>query len=525
MEAVTEWLRREKEQWEPSGKVFRQYAPLAIKTSLIGIFLCHAQFLINGYTSPDGTNEGLFFYWNQRWALSIGRWILEYLSESVANVVMPPIYLAFNGVCAAIVMLLWADMWKMRCRSTIVLGTLSLVVAISVTSQNLFIYFAYVYGFSMLMMVFAAYLVLTKRGIANFILAVLCLTLGSGGYQAYIGFATGTIVLTLILDCLQECRIVEIARKTGKALVMGVLGAVLYCLILQEELSRYNVSLSDYRGMNSFSIGRIFRDLLPNIRMAYHDFKVYFTQGNIHLGKVMLLVLLGVTVLLGLGLLRLLRKRAVQGAILMGLVLLLPLAINVIDILTGSEQSYLTIYPMQALVPFALMLAEHEQGKLWWKRLVRCGASAVVFAVCWLSVIIAYATYHTIGLAYKYVGTLTNAILTSVLTSGDYTPETRVLIAGLPDESESQKFNFLRDITIYNKEFVFWPNATNGVLGNWKHYIYDYHGLWIGEVSTDEYYEILDSAEFAGMPVYPAEGSLKKFDDILVVKLEEDPPR
>lgn len=522
---MAEWLRREKAQWEPSIQIFRRYAPLAIKTALIGMFLCHAQFLINGYTSPDGTNEGLFFYWNQRWALSIGRWGLEYLSESVANVVMPPIYLAFNGLCAAIAMMLWADLWQIRGRVTIVLGALSLVVAVSVTDQNLFIYFAYVYGFSMLMMVLAAYLVLTKRGFLSFLAAVLCLTLGSGGYQAYIGFATGTILLTLMVYCLQGRPLSEIGKKTGKVLAMGALGAVLYYLILQEELARYDVPLSDYKGMSSFSIGRVFRDLLPNIRMAYRDFLEYFTRGNIHLGKVMLVVLLGTIVLLGLWFLKLLRKNPLHAVILAALTMLLPVGINVIDILTGVEQNYLTIYPMQIIVPFALMLAEHEQGALWWRRLVRFGAGAAACAVCWLSVIIAYATYHTIGLAYKYVGTLTDAILTSVFTSGDYTPDTRVLIAGLPDESESQKFNFLRDITIYDKDFVFWPNATNGVLGNWKHYIYDYHGLWIGEVSTDEYYEILDSEEFSEMPVYPAEGSLQKFDDILVVKLEEDPPR
>ena len=55
------WLRREREQWAPSAAVFRSNAGLAVKTALIGIFLCHALFLINGYTSPDGTNEGLAY--------------------------------------------------------------------------------------------------------------------------------------------------------------------------------------------------------------------------------------------------------------------------------------------------------------------------------------------------------------------------------------------------------------------------------------------------------------------------------
>ena len=128
------------------------------------------------------------------------------------------------------------------------------------------------------------------------------------------------------------------------------------------------------------------------------------------------------------------------------------------------------------------------------------------------------------ALAYEYVDTLTDAILTRVLNDTDYTPDTRVLIAGLPDESEAQKFNLLYDKSAYTKNMVFWDGRA-GVLGNWKHYIYDYHGLWIGEISTDEYYDIIDSSDFAAMPVYPAEGSLQKFDDILVVKLDENPPR
>ena len=90
--------------------------------------------------------------------------------------------------------------------------------------------------------------------------------------------------------------------------------------------------------------------------------------------------------------------------------------------------------------------------------------------------------------------------------------------------AQHKQFNFLFDKSAYTKNMVFWDGRA-GVLGNWKHYLYDYHGVWIGEVDTDEYYDIIDSEAFKEMPVYPAEGSLEKFDDILVVKLEENPPR
>ena len=95
------------------------------------------------------------------------------------------------------------------------------------------------------MTVLAAYLVLHKKGILSFLSAVLLLTLSMGCYQAWIGFATGTIVMTLMLDCLDERPLPEILRRAGKALAMGLAGAAVYFVILQIELHRYNVELSD----------------------------------------------------------------------------------------------------------------------------------------------------------------------------------------------------------------------------------------------------------------------------------------
>lgn len=172
---------RKKEQWTPSTATFRRYAGLVLKTALLGMFLCHALFVLHGYTSPDGTNEGLYYYWNQRWALSIGRWLMRYLSAIGGNVVMPAVFVAFNAVCTAATVLLLADLWKIRSKVTLVLATLALIVAPSVIEQNLVICVGYSYGFSMLMTTLAAYLVLARTGWLDFVLAVLCLTLGLGG--------------------------------------------------------------------------------------------------------------------------------------------------------------------------------------------------------------------------------------------------------------------------------------------------------------------------------------------------------
>lgn len=518
------WFRREKERWTPSAEIFRTYGGLVLRTAMLGMFLCHALFVVYGYTSPDGTNEGLYSFWNQRWALSIGRWMMKYLSAVGANVVMPALFMAFNAVCIAAAVLLLADLWRMRSKAFLVLATLSLVVAPSVIEQNMVIHVAYSYGFSLVMTVLSAYLVLKAEGLLYFVLSVLCLAVGLGGYQAWIGFAAGTVLMTLLLDCREEQPLAQIGRRLGRAAAMGLLGGALYFAVLQVEIRRQGVALSAKGGLSGFGAGSFFQNLGQGVLQAYRDFALYYTKGPNHTGKALLLVLLGVAVLVGLNVLRLARRRKPQAALLAVFALLLPLAIGLVDLVVPGNINTLMSHPLQLMVPFALALAERENAALWWRRLVRLGAGAAVVLVCWLSTVVCYATYQTVAMAYRYVDTLTDAILTRVLNSTDYTADTRVLIAGLPDESQAQVFNFLWDKSAYTKNMVFW-DGTAGVLGNWKHYIYDYHGIWIGEISTDEYTDIIDSKEFAAMPLYPAEGSLQKFDDILVVKLEEDPPR
>ena len=269
MDTLSRWLTAEREQWRGCAETFRKYASAVFKAAFLGMFLCHALFLFYGYTSPDGTNEGLFYYWNQNWALSIGRWMMRYLSAAGCNVVMPAIFLAFNAACTAVAMLLLADLWHIESKPLLILSTVSLVVAPSVIEQHLVIYMAYVYGFSLLLTALASYLVLAKKGCPSFVVAVLALACGMGGYQAWIGFATGVIVMTLMLACLQERPLPDIFRRAGKALAMGLLGAAVYFAVLQFEIHRYNIELSDKGGLSGFGAGSFLSGLGSKILQAY----------------------------------------------------------------------------------------------------------------------------------------------------------------------------------------------------------------------------------------------------------------
>ena len=48
-------------------------------------------------------------------------------------------------------------------------------------------------------------------------------------------------------------------------------------------------------------------------------------------------------------------------------------------------------------------------------------------------------------------------------------------------------------------------------------------GIDPGEVDMAQYCEIVESDEFAVMPLYPASGSVARIDGVIVAKLSADP--
>ncbi len=525
MGKIEDWISNQKKQWESCVKTFSAHWKTASIASLLGMFLCHALFLSTGNTSPDGVGEGLYFYEGQDWALCIGRWMMRYLSAAGCRVVMPAVFLFFNALCTAVVVLLLADLWKCSSKWFVALSAVALVTAPSVIEQCLVIYMMYDYGFSMLMMTMAAYLVLTKKGKAPFVTAAVCLALGLAGYQAWIGFAAGIVAMTLILQSKEERPAKEILQTAAKAIGMALTGGAAYFVILKLESRRYHIPLGDKGGLNSFGVKSLSQNLVSGTLQAYKDFGLYFTQGPNRTGAAFFLVLLGTVVLLAVTAIHLAHSRKMaQAGILIVLVVLLPFAINVVDVIVPGEINVLMSHPMQMLLPFALVLTTKTFMKQHLKKLAGFVAGGAVALVCWHCTITAYASYQTVATTYRYVGTLTSAILTRVLNDTRYTQGTRLLIAGIPDEKEAQVNNPLFERSAYVKNMIFW-NGASSMLGGWENYIYDYYGIWTGKIEYEEYAQVVNSAKFEEMPVYPADGSVQKFDDILVVKLVENPPQ
>ena len=468
------WWRQ---RWQ---EVLRPRLPLALVSTGLSMLFTHYLFLVNGYTGPDGLCEGLLWATNLNWNIRLGRWLMAWSREASLSLVLPAIFFAANTVAIALAVLLLA--------------------------------------------VAAVYLAWTGPDLLSGALAVLCMACSLGGYQAYVGIAAGLTLLTLMLACLRTEPLRPVLARVGAMLGVGVLGGILYFGVVKLEQLHYGTTMADYCGADQISAGKSLSLLVPSLQHAYSDFFLYCRMETGHIGQALWLLLVASALFVVLWRLRALLRHPAHLALLVASSVLLPLAFNVIDVIaTDVRVDRLMSYPMQLLLPFCFALWTLPETKTL-RRTRRAAATLLMAAVCWLFALSANATYRTVELSYHYVGSLTDAILDQVLADPAYTADTKLLMAGFPDESRVQASNGLYWYSQYQRSPLFW-GGTHGILDCWPTYLYDYHGIDTHGVTLEEYENIVGSQELAAMPVWPAQGSIAPFGDTLVVKLQQDPPQ
>lgn len=510
--------------WRARREAIRPSLPTTLVAAALALVFCHYLFLTTGYTGPDGLCEGLLWGTNLSWNIRLGRWLMAWSRSASLTIVMPALFFAANTLGIGLAVALLADLWRIRGRGFLIWASIAFAVAPALVWQALVVHLALCFALAMLLAILAVYLVWQGEDLLSFVLAVLCMACSMGGYQAYAGFAAGLTLLTLLLACLRTEPLRPVLAKTGKMLAMGVLGGILYLVIVKVELWRYGTTMADYCGADQISLGKSLSLLGTSLQRAYGDFLAYCKMDTAHIGTAFwnLLVLTALFAVVWYA--RALLRHPGHLAVAVAAVVLLPLAFNMIDVIaTDVRIDRLMSYPMQLLLPFCYAVWQlPETATL--ARTRRAVGTVLTALVCWLFAISATATYRTVELSYNYVGSLTDSILNQILADPDYTAESKLLMAGFPDESRVQDTNALAWFSQYQRSPLFW-DGTHGILDCWPTYLYDYHGIETNGVTLEEYEQIVTSPEFAAMPVYPGEGSIAEFGNIFVVKLQEDPPQ
>lgn len=503
-------------------------------TFLTGVCI-YIRMITKWLANPDCVWEGLMFKKNYAWESALGRFGIEKINKIKGFFQYPAIQTILNVFLVACIAVLLINIFEIK---NVYLGCLIgafLIVSPSLCSTLTYYYAADSYTFAYFLSVLFVYLLVQKQGKLWFLISALLLAFSMLIYQAYIGTAITLCLLYLLYLLL--CKNTDwrmILRKAGRFLTTGLLGTVCYLAAFRFFCLIYHVNPVSARGFDS--MGRTFFENFPvSIGKAYHGFYDYFLTDNLynntwHLrGKAnfVILSLLFITVAFTV-----FKKRShinwQQFFLTLLLLAMLPLAFMSIMILAPEVSIYditgiLMLPHMNFLYIFlaVLVFADGEdtvRAVLQWAALGVC---------CWIVLTLGMYTQvfqNCMELDLNRSYALAQRIVIQVESLPDYFSGMKVVIGGraergnYPREHEEMYYIVKGTAAVYG---YFW-DTQNGRQNCWNNFLRQYLGVQYVTCSGEELSDIENSAEYADMPIFPAEGSVRMFGDAAVVKLSSN---
>ena len=445
-----------------------------------------------------------------------GRWGLELMPLIFPDYSMPWIYGIISILMIAIAVCLMVDLFRIRSKALqILLGGL-IVTYPTVTGTLSYMFTATSYMFAFLLAVLGPYLLCRKQDWGSRILAVVCITLAVGIYQAYVAVAATLFVLYLIRLLLDG----HLATKKILLQGVGYVAVLGICLGLYWIINRLAMLLTGMEAGVYATGAESSHGLLWRIVQAYGAFALSFVTGMNGLIPTAASRILHIVCMLIVALWLILRLRRQgdvwQTLLLIGLVCLLPLSMNCMYLIAGSGAIHtLVLYSNACVYLLAAMVLEERIEGMQMRSVLSSAAALCMALVIAGNIYTANRAYLGLHLRYENnYATCTNLVTQMQMTPG-YTRKTPVLLAGTMQEPVF--YDHFLDLSQL-------AGARGVSINDWSNRIFFsyYCGVQLPEPDQSQTDRVYASAEFAAMPTYPANGSVAMIEDVLVVKFSEE---
>lgn len=491
---------------------------LPLLSALTFGLLAHVFAFTNKLVNHDEVNS-LF---SKGGTVVLGRWGLGALDSVFPNVSLPWIYGLITIALLAVSVCVMVHVLHIRSKWAQALCAGFILTFPSLTGTFGYMFTASSYGVAFLLAVVPVWL-MQRRSLRHWLGAVVCMVASLSIYQSYVSVTAGLLVLVLIRQLLEGEEAPAVLRR-GIAYVLFLgLSLGLYFGATQVILKLKHVQMVGYAS-NSIAFNLL--KLPDNVLLAYRSFFRFFSEGELGLMPTLLSRRLHILLLVSAAVMLLLRlsgsrRSLLSWLLLFALILLLPLAVNCMYLFTTVDSIHtLVLYGFVNLYLLVLILADGclacPAGRKAAERLRRLSLNAAVLLsalILAVNIYIANEAYLTLHLRYENAYGFYTALIADLKLSPEFTQGTRLAVIGTWD-----------DPSFYSQNLDF-TNTLTGVTGfkpdsySKEAFLRYYLGFSIPFASEEEQVEIAASPEYAEMPVYPYYGSMKKFGDILVVKL------
>ena len=499
-----------------------KYMLISTMFGIMVYFMMISENLLNSYDGIWNTSHLIA----GAWETSLGRGLLHYVDKARAGVVSVPLNSILTLLIISVASTLIVDFYVAGSKKIAMLVSL-LLIANSVVSNTLSYCFTSVgYGMAFLCSVLSARCICGRRRVAGIFLGAVFLALSLGCYQAYFGVTCLLLLLQVIkmlLDCDSAKRIVEFLIKGMLAIVIG---GILYSIMSNAMLKKYGIELASYGGASEVSVGRIIASLPESIRLCYEQFYEFCVKGRMRItvfGKMIILIgKMGIVVFVACvfrNFSAIWRKKRVYALFFLTCIFLVPVACNAVVLLAGSGMSVLMSMGMVtgvALVPTTILLLDGRIG-FWLKR----AGYILLFLLLWVNIL----TVSKDQLALKEGRTATvqlaDSIIESLIADGYLEDGAPVAFVGKPCENPMfAKRPAWSSANRYAKFGDWWTGGANN-RRSWSGVLVECCGIQLNLCSVEKYEEMRQTGVFSEMPIFPAEGSVREIDGVIVVKVSE----
>ncbi|MCD8048769.1 MAG: glucosyltransferase domain-containing protein [Clostridia bacterium] len=418
----------------------------------------------------------------------------------------------------------------MRIRSAIgcIAASALMVTFPSIASNNFYMFSADAYMFSLFLACLGAYLTIKRRNPIWCVVGGICVALSASIYQAYVCVAAAMLVGALIFDLLDgDKKLSDVLKNALKYVIALGVGVAAYYIAAQ--FAAPESGLVDYMGLADMGIH--FGDLPWLIVSAYKYYMEYFISDSFGLHSAPAIAAFCVMVIaaVGVGMFILFRRKLhwQQILLLAALVIVFPLAANLTLIMAAipAEQIHtlmifgLCMLPVAAVAMGDYAYSVREQGS----KAGRIAATVCVWCVILGAVILSanYAlrdneAYFKSDIVEQQSVAFGNRLLMAVQQTEGYEPGMTTLLIGnsisdynstpeLEDVGVTGSFNMSDFIRSYGYNLFLQRYC------GWEDQIYG-----DGTEVVDEFSELEEVRE---MPAYPAEGSTKIVNGVVIVKM------
>ena len=501
--------------------------------ALVVGLITHITMITETIMSQDGLWNSMEYFRPGEWEISIGRWGIVIVERLIQFIAIPTINTVLCILMVAITAVLIIDLLDLKSKVSSIFTALALVLTPTLVVTLLYIYTAFAYCFNLLISSLVIwFLYRFKHKKVGAVFAILCFMFSLSIYQGYVGITVGLCMMISILDLLKNKDIKDIFKNIGKTILVVIIGGVLYLGVTKIILTVSNIETSNYNNANAISISGIISGLGTSIIQTYKDFGTFFfgndiivnanyTRGFIY-GAFFVTVVLGITSVI-MNILEANKKVKIgKISLIILFVLLLPIGLNVIDIIASGSQMYaLTSVQMILIIPFAFAIFEllNKYMLIKWFAILSC------FGVMWTYYLADNTSYAALKLTYNQAYSSTMRVMDRIETTPGYVKDMPILFGGIIGNNNYPRTSSLYAYTvgsIVNNTAFHGPYGSS--MGTWTKFLKIFYGLDVRMCTPEEYYKVVTGEVYKNeMECFPAESSVRIMNGIVVVKLDEQP--